>query len=111
MIRGYFSVNLPDSLIATVIGKNPNAWKECNVHKLEEDGGHLVCRRSGGGAVYHNLGNLNVTFCVRERDYDVDRQMDVILRAVRKLGIDVVKTGRNDIIADGRKFSGTLGDG
>lgn len=89
-----------------VIGKNQNAWKECNVHELEEDGGHLVRRLSGGGAVFHDLGNLNFTFCVREKDYDVEKQLDIILRAVRKLGIDARKTGRNDITTDGRKFSG-----
>lgn len=89
-----------------VIGKNQNCWKECKVSSLEEDGGHLVRRLSGGGAVFHDMGNLNFTFCVREEDYDVSRQMDVILESVRILGIQAEKTGRNDITADGRKFSG-----
>ena len=89
-----------------VIGKNQNCWKECKVHVLEEDGGHLVRRLSGGGAVFHDMGNLNFTFCVREEDYDVSRQIDVILEAVKLLGIQAEKTGRNDITADGRKFSG-----
>lgn len=89
-----------------VIGRNQNAWKECKVSELEEDGGRLVRRLSGGGAVFHDLGNLNFTFLVNKEDYDLDKQLSVILEAVKNLGIQAEKSGRNDITVDGRKFSG-----
>ena len=89
-----------------VIGRNQNAWKECLVSKLEEENGYPVRRLSGGGAVYHDLGNLNFTFLVRKENYDVDKQLSVILEAVKKLGIRAEKSGRNDILIDGHKFSG-----
>ena len=89
-----------------VIGRNQNIWKECIVNNLEDEKGYPVRRLSGGGAVYHDLGNLNFTFLVRKENYDVDRQLEVILTAVRKLGINAKKSGRNDILIDEHKFSG-----
>jgi len=89
-----------------VIGRNQNAFKECNTDKLATDGGKLARRLSGGGSVYHDLGNLNFTFLVKERAYDVDRQLSVILRALQEFGLKAAKTGRNDLCIDNRKFSG-----
>lgn len=89
-----------------VIGRNQNPWKECRIKELEEDGGKLVRRLSGGGAVFHDLGNLNFTFLVSKENYDVERQLEVIVKAVNRLGIPAIKSGRNDITVEGRKFSG-----
>ena len=60
-----------------VCGRNQNLWKECRVTKLLEDGGHPVRRLSGGGAVFHDKGNLNFTFLVKKKNYDVDRQLQI----------------------------------
>lgn len=88
-----------------VIGKNQNPWKECCVSRLE-DGTKLVRRLSGGGAVYHDLGNLNFSLILKSENSDVERQMKIIVNAIKRFGICAECSGRNDIMVDGKKMSG-----
>ena len=89
-----------------VIGRNQNPWKECKTELFESEGGKLARRLSGGGAVYHDLGNLNFTFITSREMYNLEKQLGVILDAVNSVGIKAEMSGRNDLTADGRKFSG-----
>lgn len=98
----YFYINRS----AVIIGRGQNPWAECRLDAMERDGVQLVRRITGGGAVFHDEGNLNFSFIAGEAGYDVQRQLGMILSAVRALGIPCEFTGRNDLLADGRKFSG-----
>lgn len=91
---------------AVILGRNQNAWRECRVDFAEKDGVQLVRRHTGGGAVYHDEGNLNFSFIADERLYDKEKQNAVILSALAALGIDAEVNGRNDFTADGFKVSG-----
>ncbi|WP_372366111.1 lipoate--protein ligase [Candidatus Uabimicrobium sp. HlEnr_7] len=89
-----------------VIGKHQNAWRECQTKLLEEENGKLARRLSGGGAVFHDTGNLNFTFLVDRQFYNLEKQLQVILSAVQNVGISAKFSGRNDLVVEDKKFSG-----
>lgn len=88
------------------IGKNQNAYTECNLSALARDKGFLARRFTGGGAVYHDKGNLNFTFVSDRENYDISNQFGIITNAMRLMGFDASLSGRNDVLIDGKKFSG-----
>ena len=89
-----------------VIGYNQNPYSECNVQLLLDEGGHLMRRGTGGGAVYHDLGNINFSFIADKETYDVRKQLSVIQDALLAYGLKAEISGRNDLTCEGRKFSG-----
>ncbi len=89
-----------------VIGRNQNPYKECSIKKIKDDGVQLVRRLSGGGAVFHDKGNLNFTFIAADANYNVENNMNVILNGLSMFGIHGCFNGRNDLVIQQRKFSG-----
>lgn len=94
-----------------VIGRAQNPWKECNTRRMSEDGVKLARRSSGGGAVFHDLGNTCFTFMAGKPEYDKSISTGIILDALHSLGLTAGASGRNDLVvttADGeRKVSGS----
>jgi lipoate-protein ligase A len=100
-----FYINEP----SIIIGKNQNTIEEINTEYVEKNGIHVVRRLSGGGAVYHDLGNLNFSFITRddgESFHNFRKFTEPVVNALKKLGVDAELSGRNDILAEGRKISG-----
>jgi lipoate---protein ligase len=89
-----------------VCGRNQNPWYECRVKDFLSDGGKIAKRLSGGGTVYHDMGNLNFTFLVPKIDFNIPRQLAVIQAAVASFGLHAAQSGRNDLQIGDRKFSG-----
>lgn len=89
-----------------VIGQNQNPYAECNVELLQNDGGYVMRRSTGGGAVYHDDGNINFSFIAPPELYDQRKQFSVIRKAVESYGLETELSGRNDVLCEGRKFSG-----
>ena len=117
-VEQYLLENLADDKVilylwqnqnTVVIGKNQNPWKECRTTLLEQEGGHLARRLSGGGAVFHDLGNLNFTFITDAeptQQVDLRRFCQPIADTLSSLGVNASVDGRNDILIDGKKVSG-----
>lgn len=100
-----FYINEP----SIIIGKNQNTAEEINTKYVEEKGIKVVRRLSGGGAVYHDLGNLNFSFITKddgESFHNFKKFTEPVVKALKKLGINAELSGRNDILAEGKKISG-----
>lgn len=89
-----------------VIGKNQNAYAECKVDEFIGAGGTLARRPSGGGAVYHDLGNLNFSIICKESIAKEHTYQRIVKEALRFFGIVSEFNGRNDLTVDDKKFSG-----
>ena len=100
-----FYINQP----SIIIGKNQNTIEEINTDYVEDNGIIVVRRLSGGGAVYHDLGNLNFSFLTKDDGnsfHNYKKFTQPVVDALAKLGVDAELSGRNDILAEGRKVSG-----
>jgi lipoate-protein ligase A len=100
-----FYINEP----SIIIGKNQNTVEEVNAEYVEKNGIHVVRRLSGGGAVYHDLGNLNFSFIMKDDGqsfHNFKKFTEPVVRALHKLGVDAEMTGRNDLQVGERKISG-----
>ncbi|MFB5196168.1 lipoate--protein ligase [Neobacillus sp. KR4-4] len=100
-----FYINEP----SIIIGKNQNTIEEINTEYVEGNGIKVVRRLSGGGAVYHDLGNLNFSFITKddgESFHNFRKFTEPVVKALKKLGVNAELSGRNDIEVGGRKISG-----
>jgi lipoate-protein ligase A len=99
-----FYINEP----SVIIGRNQNTVEEIDSDYINNAGVHVVRRLSGGGAVYHDLGNLNFSFVTpgREGLHDFDRFTSPVIDVLRRLGVEAELRGSSDIFAAGKKISG-----
>jgi lipoate---protein ligase len=92
---------------AVVIGRYQNPWLECRVAEIERDRVALARRQSGGGAVWHDVGNLCFTFMGDKAAFDRKANIDLVVAALLSLGLDAVANDRLDVLVGGRKVSGS----
>lgn len=93
---------------SVIVGKNQNTLSEINLEYVKENSIPVVRRQSGGGAVFHDLGNINFTFITNNNNSfsDFKKFTQPIIDLLKTMGLDATFSGRNDLLIDGKKFSG-----
>jgi lipoate-protein ligase A len=92
---------------SVIIGRAQNPWVECDVHFLKTQNIPLARRQSGGGTVFHDLGNLNFTFFCEKANYNKEQNLALIIKALATLNINVDMNTRHDLILNDKKISGS----
>ena len=91
---------------AVVLGKNQNPWREVNLPVLRAEGLALARRCSGGGAVFHDAGNLNYALALPREAYDQDAVFEQLIQAFHHAGVPATRGPHHSLLVHGRKFSG-----
>ena len=89
-----------------VIGKHQDVYAECKVDEFIATGGRIARRNSGGGAVYHDLGNLNFSIIASRKHQNLCDYRDMLKKVLLFFGLTADYNGRNDLLIEGHKFSG-----
>ena len=91
-----------------VIGRHQNPWAECDLLQANSEGVDIARRKSGGGTVYHDMGNINISFFTTRKGYNRKANLELIAKAMNKFGLNIKVNERDDLLNNGFKVRNEL---